>query len=149
PLVGARAECNFPGIGRGQASPDEPLPHCCLPLVTRLCVAEEQNVPQLDRPAAVVLGKLVLIKLRKCGRESLLHLAGKQHTSILPVKGNDRGEFASTLDNGRERVAHQMTVRLLPRHLADKKKRRMTQLHFSTSLDSKRGHLFRRNLWYE
>ena len=42
-----------------------------------------------------------------------------------------------------------MTVRLLSRHLADKQKRRMTQLHFSTSLDSKRGHLFRRNLWYE
>src|SRR5262249_20870766 len=112
-------------------------------------VAEEQHVAQLDRPATVILGELVLIKLWECRRESLLYLAGKRHTSILPVNGNELGEFVSTLDNGRERVAHQMTLRLLPRHLADNQKWCMTQLHSSTSLDSKRGHLFRHDLWYE
>src|SRR5262249_53890157 len=122
-------ERNLPGVGRGQASPDEALPHGRLCFVTRLGVAEEEHVAQLDGPAAIVLGELILIELRERGRESLLHLAGERHATVLPVDGDELGEFVGTLDDAGERLRNRRAVRLVARHLANKQKRRMTQLH--------------------
>jgi hypothetical protein len=99
-------------------------------------VAEEEHVPQLDRPAAVVLGELILIKLRERRRQTLLHLTGKRHAPVLPVNGDELGEFVGTLDDLGKRLRHQGAVRLVASHLANKQKRRMTQLHLLPALDA-------------
>ncbi len=104
-------------------------------------MAEEEHVPQLDRPAAVVLGELILIKLRKRCRQALLHLTRKRHTSVLPVNGDELGELVGTLDDAGKCLRHEGAVRLVASHLADKQKRRVTQLHPLASFNGKRSHL--------
>src|SRR5438128_7178648 len=96
-------------------------------------MAEEEHVPQLDGPAAIVLGELVLIKLRKRRCQSLLDLARERYTPVLPVDSDKLGELVGTLDDTRKRLRNRRTVSLLARHLADKQERCMTQLHLLTS----------------
>jgi hypothetical protein len=148
-LVGTRAEGNFPGVWRRQASRDQLLPHVGLRLIARLGMAKEEHVPQLDRPAAVVLGELILVKLRERCRQTLLHLTGKRHTPILPVNGDELGELVSTLDDAGKRLGHKGAVRLVASHLSDEKKWRMTQLHPLASFDCQRRHLLGRDLGNE
>src|SRR5436190_14974008 len=112
------------------------------------CEEQEEPFPQLDGPAAIVLGELVLIKLRKRRCQSLLDLARERYTPVLPVDSDKLGELVGTLDDTRKRLRNRRTVSLLARHLADKQERCMTQLHLLTSLDGKRGHLLGRDLRY-
>ena len=101
-------------------------------------MAEEEHIPQLDGPATIVLGELVLIKLREGCRQPLLHLTGEWHTPVLPVDGNEFGELIGTLDHASERLRHRRAVRFVTRHFADEQKRRVAQLHLLAGLDGKR-----------
>src|SRR6266700_1131424 len=103
-------------------------------------MAEEEHVPQLDGPAAIVLGELVLIKLRKRRCQSLLDLARERYTPVLPVDSDKRGELVGTLDDTCKRLRNQRTVKLVARQLADKHHLCMTQHDLVMSLDDKRGH---------
>ena len=53
------------------------------------------------------------------------------------------------MDDARKRIAHEMTMCLVTRHLADEQQRRMTHLHLLTSLDRKRGNFLRRDLGHQ
>src|SRR5215469_18884352 len=117
-LVRTRGERNFPCIGRGQRSRDQVLPYRSLHLIARLGVAEEEHIPQLDGPATIVLGELVLIKLRESCRKPLLHLTGEWHTPVLPVHGNEFGELICTLDHTSKRLRYRGAVRFVARHFA-------------------------------
>jgi hypothetical protein len=74
-ISACRRKGDLPGVGHGEPSPDQLLPHAGLLVVTRLGVRQEQDVAQLDGAAAIVLRELVLVELRKRGRETLLDLA--------------------------------------------------------------------------
>ena len=110
---------------------------------------EEEHVPQLDRPAAIVLGELVLIKLREGRRQSLLHLAGERRLAVLPVNGNELGEFVGALDDASERLRNQSAMRLVASHLADKQQWHMAQLHLLARLYRQPRDLLNRNLRHE
>jgi hypothetical protein len=111
-------------------------------------MAAEEDVAQLDGPAAIVLGQLVLVELEGC-RQPLLHLAGERHSPVLPVDGNKLGEFVRTLDDASERLGNQSPVRLVPRHLAHKRQWGVTQLHLLAGLDRERRHSLRGDLRHQ
>ena len=135
-----RRKGDLPGVGHGEPSPDQLLPHAGLLVVTRLGVRQEQDVAQLDGAAAIVLRELVLVELRKRGREALLDLARERHAAVLPVDGYELAQLVSALNDALEGLGHQTAMGLVTSHLAHQEQRRVTELHLLTRLDGKHSH---------
>src|SRR5208282_6367661 len=68
---------------------------------------------------------------------------------VLPVNGDELRDFVGTLDDLGKRLRHESAVRLVAGHLADKQKRRMTQLHTLAGFDCQSRHLLSRDLGNE
>ena len=128
-LIGTRRECYLPGVRSCETPFDQPLPQVGLFGVARLGVAEEQYVTQADRAAAVVLRQLIFVELAESLRESLFRLRGKRGLAVLPVDGDEFGEFVGALDHASERFGHARAMLPLPRHFARQQQRSVTQLH--------------------
>ncbi len=108
---------------------------------------QEQDVPDPHRTVAIVLRELIGVELGERPRQALLDLRRDGLTLALlarperirPVDRKQLGHLVGTLDHAGQRVRHQPTMRLVPRHLAQHQQRRMPQLHHLAGLDGERG----------
>ena len=112
-------------------------------------MTQKQDIAQLDRPAPVVLGQSVLIKLRESRGQSLLHLSRERNPPVLPVDGHKLGQLVGALDHALQRLRHHRTMRLVTRHLPHQQQRRVTQLHLLARFHRTRRHLLSSNLRYQ